>query len=319
MEPTANKKSPFNTSKSFLGLILMIVLLTSIIPGIINYIHDFVEIYKNSINHTKEKLNLLNNEANLFIENYFNNAKNIAEILGVYITKKDNESTEEKIEYIQKLLWNNPFHHIFIVDQNGNVVISPPFQGIDHKKGKIEFDFSKVNKTMITNFHFWKEGDHLHPLIISPLKNNEFLIIEVNLDSIHKFFIESDKKNDRQLKIKNYFIDRDFFSLSVFKDQVEYNIIKEHEIFKKVNLNQMNQGSFCDSVYNHNRERMYACILKMDNYDYYIVSEISTSEIFDFLKVQLIITSIIFSFLIIIIIFLIYKFIKMEVYNDFIS
>ncbi|MFN3605384.1 MAG: methyl-accepting chemotaxis protein [Leptonema sp. (in: bacteria)] len=282
--------------KSLIGILILTVFLTSFIPAILNYIFDFYLIYHNSKKIAKEELLIHEKNIYNYLKNFFPTAKNIALTLAELLQDKNQEEIETTLAKVQQIYWDTWFHHFFIVDKTGKVIISPEYKGITHINEKLDLDFQKIKEPYITSFHFFKEADHYHPILIVPIKKKDlWLSIELNPNSFVENF-----SNDTNQFIQTYIIDRTNEAYLLFNGQ--HQVIKD---FTHLILNY--KENICEFSKNYRNEDVYACIYHDQENDYKIITELPTKKIFYLFKIQILRTTVVFFLLMIIIIYIIYK------------
>ncbi|GIX40876.1 MAG: hypothetical protein KatS3mg129_0609 [Leptospiraceae bacterium] len=278
-----------NKLKSITGLLIITVLLTSLIPAILNYAFDFYLIYKESINTANEEVVLYAENSLIHINEYFEQSKNVLEIV-VKTQDWDNlKEIENYISKIQNIYWNKLFHHIMILNENGTVIISPIHNNISHKNEKINIENLnfKNNEYIITEFHFFKESNHFHPLMIFKIpQKNYYLAAEIELDAFRKIM------NNEILT--TYILDQNLNGFGIENNELQIiKNISQHGIYQDIK-NLKPEQFFCNFYHNHYGVYVYSCALKSQEFPYTLITEIPAEKIFHLMKIQIIRTTIVF-------------------------
>ena len=89
----------------------------------------------------------------------------------------------ETLFALQNRSWGR-YHHLFIADTKGRVVLSPPKAGAatSHLKQHLEPDHIRealAGNIHLTEFFGFEEGDHYHPLMTAPIKDKDGTVVGV--------------------------------------------------------------------------------------------------------------------------------------------
>ncbi len=291
-------KSKFQSIK---GLLIITVFLTSLIPAILNYMFDFYLIYKESIKNAEQEIQIQLKDMSFVLENHYQQSTNILKTIIEIVDWENLNEAENIISRFQGNYWNVLFHHIFIMDSNGNILISPNYKTSNHKKEKMNLQNIDLKaEKIITDLNFYKEEGHFHPLLILKIPNTDYYIVgEIFLESLkyifenelfHTYIVDLNKNNayiyqNNVFSLLENFKDHQF-SLYYF-DQLQKDIIK------------------CNFNKNHMQVNVYTCGIKKDHFIY--LTEMKTEDIFSLIKIQIIRTTIVFFLLGIVIIYIIFK------------
>lgn len=279
--------------KSITGLLILTVFFTSLVPAILNYIFDFYLIFQEAKTTANLEIEIHQKDFETFLNKYLISSKHIVSSYVQLLDPKDKDSLEKNLRKIQEIYWDNWFHHFFIIDKNGRIILSPEYKGVSHLNEKIEIDIQKIKEPYITSFNFFKEGNHFHPLLIIPFENHElWLGVELNISIFNEFLQKG--------ILHSYIIDSSGKVYGMINQQ--FSLI---ENFSDHQILSFKDQKNCEFVQNHIKENVYACILKQNHFS--IITEIPTKEIFSLFKLQLIRTSIVFILLGVIIIYILYK------------
>ncbi len=290
-------KSKFQSIK---GLLIITVFLTSLIPAILNYMFDFYLIYKESIKNAEQEIQIQLKDMSFVVENHYHQSSNILKTIIHLVDWENLNNAENVISKFQSNYWEVLFHHIFIMDSNGNVLISPNYKTSSHKNEKINLqNIDLRSEKIITDLNFYKEEGHFHPLLIIKIPNTEnYLVGEINLEPL-KYIFENELFHTYIVDLnKNiaYIYQNNVFSIvenlkdhlfSLYFDQLQKDIIM-------FNFNK-----------NHMQVSVYTCGIKKDHFIY--LTEMKTEDIFSLIKIQIIRTTIVFFLLGIVIIYIIFK------------
>ncbi|MCS7206116.1 MAG: methyl-accepting chemotaxis protein [Leptospiraceae bacterium] len=286
--------------RSILGLLIITVIFTSLIPAIINYGFDFYLIYNNAIKLAREELELQLESLSKVVDNHLSSSIKVLTFSSRFLDLKDKTEIEKIIKELQSLYWNHYFHNVFITDDEGNVILSPKHEGETHtyEGQKVPKEF--LNKQIqITFFDSIFGHEHIHPLAIVPV-GDFYLIGEVEF-AILSSLLEQDL-------LTTYIVDERNKGFRYSKGKLlQVQDFQNHEIFSKVTNRNIKNQLYCEFAKNHESIKVYSCITQSPNFRYSLVAEITEEKILSFVKFQLIRTLIVFAGLGIIIIYIIYK------------
>jgi methyl-accepting chemotaxis protein len=291
-----------NKLKSITGLLIITVILTSLIPAILNYAFDFYLIYKESVDIAREEIEMHNKNSLILINEFYEKSKFVLKTIEKTQNWNNLQEIENDLFQIQKIYWDNLFHHLMVLDSNGKVILSPNYKGISHKNEQIDIKnllFDEEN-IAISNFNYFKESDHYHPLMILKLEEKDYyLVAELQLEVIKKVLENN--------VIKSYIIDKNYDAFGVINNQ--FQILKEfqeHQIFSHIK-NLKSEEVSCGFYKNHDKINVFSCAVSSMPYNYILISEVPTQKIFSLMKIQIIRTTIVFFLLGTIIIYILYK------------
>ncbi len=103
-------------------------------------------------------------------------------------------SAYELMREYQEAHWG-VFHHVFLTDKNGKVILSPPHGNATtshagHSIASSPFFIKALGSTQITDFFGFEETDHYHQLLLQPVKDDNgnpigVLVFEIDLGKIN--------------------------------------------------------------------------------------------------------------------------------------
>ncbi len=282
--------------KSIKGLLILTVLLTSIIPALINYVVDYYLLYNYAIKKAEEEIKIQEDRIYFFYNNFLNLAKQMSSTFKNFLESKKEEELYGNLKNIQNLLQKVGFRSFFIIDKTRKVVISPELKGISFKDTYIDIDVQQIQEIYVTDFLFSREYNDYRSLIILPLqieKTQYWLAMEVDLNTFKSVF-----KKDI---VNSYILDRTDKGMFVKDNQIIVDTLFRHSIlnYKKDNI--------CDFTLNPDGKKVYACISYLPEMNFKFITEITTDQVFEHFKTQMIRTSIIFLLLFMLIVYVLFK------------
>ncbi|MCI5066680.1 methyl-accepting chemotaxis protein [bacterium] len=133
-----------------------------------------------------------------------------------FIEHKD--SSEESFAYqealgalraVQETKWGI-YHHVFIADSHGNVVLSPPHgtstsSHLGHHVGENTYFKAALTKPQITDFFGFEETDHYHQLFMQPIVSSSgetfVILMEVEIGYIYEFLADHSGSDEGSMEV----------------------------------------------------------------------------------------------------------------------
>ncbi len=144
-------------------------------------LHSFYQVIRQNA-HTLSEINALR----LFLENYYETPN-----------MDENEYASTVAELIKKYQENHwgTFHHIFVADKYGKVILSPSHGNstsshLGHSIASSPFFAKALAAPQITDFFGFEETDHYHQLLMQPVKSKQgsplgVIVFEIDLGKIN--------------------------------------------------------------------------------------------------------------------------------------
>ncbi len=137
------------------------------------------------------------------LTNYISSLEVLAnsEIFGDEMKKKIyNGSSQSLIHDFQEKMWG-AFHHVFVADTNGNIIISPHHGDntksthLNHSISSSKYFKESLNSTQVTGFFGFEETTHYHQLVMVPIKKDGETLGVIISEITIKFYIDLLRKD----------------------------------------------------------------------------------------------------------------------------
>lgn len=230
----------------------------------------------------------------------------------VFKFNKAKEEVNDMLYHYMEEHWAVEYHHIFIADITGEVVLSPEHGSDDNKllSSHLGADISDnpwfnaaLKEFQVTDYFTWTETDHYHQLLLLPIKNREGVAMavmgfELMLDYEHDILV---KDFDLGETGKILLATLDGQPVVHFKDKEQPQL--DHAGIEEAKVS----GFYVGRSINEKGVEVIGFYLKNNRFPWILVAEIETREAFADLRiialyfyVGLVITAMLVIFLIII-------------------
>ncbi len=274
------------------GIFLFLGLIPLVILGLINIFHT-----KSSFRETtqRELLNVAKVKESALHDQYTlikRNAETLAQINAVkhflqqyYETNniENNESYEKVFELFRKYQENHwgIFHHIFVADKNGKIILSPPHGNstkshLGHSIASSPFFRKAMGEPQITDFFGFEETDHYHQLLMQPVKDENgmplgVIVFEIDLGRINDVL----QANFKIGKHGSIFL-ATLKGFKVVKNKSDFSTT----IHSQGIIEALNKGHVTGEFVTNDGEKVLGMYIKDDKYPWVIGIEASTAEVF---------------------------------------
>ncbi len=190
------------------------------------------------------------------------------------------ENVSELLREYQENHWG-VFHHVFLSDKNGKVILSPPHGNstsshLGHVIASSPFFHKALGSTQITDFFGFEETDHYHQLLMEPVKDAEgkplgVIVFEIDLGRINDIL----KSNFKIGNNSSIFI-ATLKGFKVVRDKADFSTT----IHSNGILEALQKGHVFGEFVTNDGLDVMGMYIKDDEYPWVIGIEASAAEVF---------------------------------------
>ncbi len=193
----------------------------------------------------------------------------------------------ELMKKYQETHWG-VFHHVFLTDKNGKVILSPPHGNATtshagHSIASSPFFIKALGQTQITDFFGFEETDHYHQLLLQPVKDDGgnpmgVLVFEIDLGKINEVL----KANFKIGENSSVFL-ATLKGFKVVRDKSKFS----STIHSQGIIEALQKGTVVGEFVTNDGQKVIGMYIKDDEYPWVIGIEASTAEVFAPIRAQI--------------------------------